>query len=470
MPASAEPREARRPLALFGNGLGDHLMTLPAVRALAAGFEGRLGLVCRPGAWRRFFADLPLRTVCQMPFCAGACSCFTAAQSLVPDRDLLVWLNPWRGRVLDALVAAEGVTVGRFRRCTRFVETDAAHAVDEAFAIARAVFPHLCLEDFAAPPYLAPAAVRAAQRVRAAVGVGRRLLAVHADPSTPDRRWPDGRLAECLAHFLKAHPEMWVLLVGGAAANRQPACDHERVVSLCGLSFATTMAVVAEADLFLGVDSCFLHAADLFRVPGVGLFGPTDPAEFGFRFTPVHAHLRAGTSMRSITTRRVVEALESVGQRSRSAPPRPQPTVLEPGGHRLIKEHAGVCRTWQVEALWWAAAGRVAEDIEVTAVDLERPFWFGDGERPTMRAILEHFRRAMTVDLDDPLVLGPSGELMDGMHRVMRAAVEGRERLPAVRLETLPEPLLTEVEVPAGERPAGCPFREASRGSARTES
>jgi ADP-heptose:LPS heptosyltransferase len=41
---------------------------------------------------------------------------------------------------------------------------------------------------------------------------------------------------------------------------------------------------VRSADAFLGVDSCMLHAADLFRVPSVGLFGPTRPSEFGLRF------------------------------------------------------------------------------------------------------------------------------------------------------------------------------------------
>ena len=40
-------------------------------------------------------------------------------------------------------------------------------------------------------------------------------------------------------------------------------------------------AVVADATAFVGVDSCFAHVADAMQVPGVVLFGPTDPNEWG---------------------------------------------------------------------------------------------------------------------------------------------------------------------------------------------
>ena len=51
-------RDAQRPVAIFGNGLGDHLLVLPALRALVETFAGRLGLVCMAGAPEIFFADL----------------------------------------------------------------------------------------------------------------------------------------------------------------------------------------------------------------------------------------------------------------------------------------------------------------------------------------------------------------------------------------------------------------------------
>jgi ADP-heptose:LPS heptosyltransferase len=68
--------------------------------------------------------------------------------------------------------------------------------------------------------------------------------------------------------------------------------------------------LVGTADLFVGIDSSMLHAADLARVPGVGLFGPTRAAEWGFRFAP-HRHVDR-TTMADITVDAVLDALEEL--------------------------------------------------------------------------------------------------------------------------------------------------------------
>jgi ADP-heptose:LPS heptosyltransferase len=71
------------------------------------------------------------------------------------------------------------------------------------------------------------------------------------------------------------------------------------------------MGLVGEADLFVGVDSCMLHVADLFRVPGVGLFGPTRPRQWGFRFG-LHRHVVTEGDMSEIREDEVLGALEAV--------------------------------------------------------------------------------------------------------------------------------------------------------------
>jgi len=65
---------------------------------------------------------------------------------------------------------------------------------------------------------------------------------------------------------------------------------------------------VAESDLFVGVDSCMLHVADMARIPGVGLFGPTNAKEFGFYIGP-HIMIQAEGSMEKIGAGQVTEAL-----------------------------------------------------------------------------------------------------------------------------------------------------------------
>ena len=85
----------------------------------------------------------------------------------------------------------------------------------------------------------------------------------------------------------------------------------DRVIPSCGLSLDFALALIAEADLFVGIDSSFLHAADLFRVPGVGMFGPTAPSEWGFRFAR-HRHVCGKGTMTTIGVPSVVAALNAL--------------------------------------------------------------------------------------------------------------------------------------------------------------
>jgi hypothetical protein len=66
--------------------------------------------------------------------------------------------------------------------------------------------------------------------------------------------------------------------------------------------------------------------------------------------------------------------------------------------------------------------------------------WFGEDERPTWRALLEHVRLLGEADLTYPIILSASGAVMDGMHRVAKAMLEGRRGIEAVQFDEDPPP------------------------------
>lgn len=66
--------------------------------------------------------------------------------------------------------------------------------------------------------------------------------------------------------------------------------------------------------------------------------------------------------------------------------------------------------------------------------------WFGDEERPTWRAMLEHVRLIENADLSFPIILSASGAVMDGMHRIAKAVLEGHAEIEAVQFAEDPEP------------------------------
>ncbi len=66
--------------------------------------------------------------------------------------------------------------------------------------------------------------------------------------------------------------------------------------------------------------------------------------------------------------------------------------------------------------------------------------WFGDHELPTWRALVEHVRLMEEADLSYPIILSASGAVMDGMHRVAKAMLEGRSGIEAVQFDDDREP------------------------------
>src|SRR5205085_1180534 len=133
---------------------------------------------------------------------------------------------------------------------------------------------------------------------------------VHAETKAK-KMWPLDRLERLLKHFLSRHPEFVVFVLGRENPDLDVGEHNEQVIPCGGLPFAVSLSLLASVDLFLGVDSCMLHGADLFRVPGVGLFGPTSCVEFGFRWS-LHHHVCGQATMETIHERDVLDALEDL--------------------------------------------------------------------------------------------------------------------------------------------------------------
>ena len=108
---------------------------------------------------------------------------------------------------------------------------------------------------------------------------------------------------------------------------------------------------------------------------------------------------------------------------------------------------------WDVDRLVALTAGLPRVWIPLTAItELDEPYWFGGGASDaTCRAVAEHARLIAEVDLLYPIILSPDGRVMDGMHRVARALLDGRGEVEAVRLPAEPEPDF--VGVPIDELP-----------------
>lgn len=97
---------------------------------------------------------------------------------------------------------------------------------------------------------------------------------------------------------------------------------------------------------------------------------------------------------------------------------------------------------WDVDKLVALTVGLTPEAIALAHIaELDEPYWYdAEGDVPTGRSIAQHIKLMQEADLAYPIIVDPDGRLMDGMHRVVKALVEGRDSIEAYRLKTLPAP------------------------------
>lgn len=311
--------EAKQPVAFFANGIGDTFLSLPALRALAKLFSGRLSLVCNGGSYRLCLSELSLRGVV-MPWSEGPDKdrLFAVAEvaDAIAECDLFLSLVPWHSNSMKGLLdrVSPTTSVGFFPDFDVVLPRNHdKHSSELAFDVPRIIQPSLRLDDYAEPPRFSPEAEREVRRLRSLVPTSwRRMLAVHTD-TLPEKMWELEGFLAVLDAFLQRHPDFMVFSVGTSGQPLDRVRYTERVIPCYDLPLDVACCLVSQADLFLGVDSCMLHVADLFRVPGVGLFGPTSCSEFGFRFSHRHRHVCGGDRrMNTIDPQTVLESLESL--------------------------------------------------------------------------------------------------------------------------------------------------------------
>jgi hypothetical protein len=115
--------------------------------------------------------------------------------------------------------------------------------------------------------------------------------------------------------------------------------------------------------------------------------------------------------------------------------------------YHLRQSERGLC-AWNVERLIELSRYLPRELVPLSAIrELDEPFWCGgEGQRLTCRQVVEHARLMQECDLSYPIILSSDGRVMDGMHRVCKALLEGRSEVEAVRFVDDPEPDFVGVE------------------------
>ena len=96
---------------------------------------------------------------------------------------------------------------------------------------------------------------------------------------------------------------------------------------------------------------------------------------------------------------------------------------------------------WDVDRLIDLSAGLPVIDVPIASIhEIDSAYWYDHGYRPTVRSVVEHARLIAEVDSSWPILLSHDGLVMDGMHRVARALLDGAVSIRAVQFASAMEP------------------------------
>jgi len=96
---------------------------------------------------------------------------------------------------------------------------------------------------------------------------------------------------------------------------------------------------------------------------------------------------------------------------------------------------------WDVSRLVRLSKDLPAFEKSVSEIsELNESYWFSPDEEATCIDIIRHTKQINEADLSYPVILCSEGKVMDGMHRICKAVLEGRETISAVQFEHPLEP------------------------------
>jgi hypothetical protein len=107
---------------------------------------------------------------------------------------------------------------------------------------------------------------------------------------------------------------------------------------------------------------------------------------------------------------------------------------------------------WDVDRLIELSANFTRKHVRITDLgELDRK-WSGNEEGETWRGLIDHIRLIEAADLSFPIILAANGEVMDGRHRIAKAALANRETIECVQFDEDPPP------DHVGKRPEELPY------------
>ena len=107
-----------------------------------------------------------------------------------------------------------------------------------------------------------------------------------------------------------------------------------------------------------------------------------------------------------------------------------------------FRQAGAAYNAWNVSRLVRLSSSLPRIDVALSQIaEIDEPYWFQEfNDAPTCRAVAAHAKLISEADLQFPILLCAQGRVMDGMHRVMKALLNGAPSISAKQFPETPPP------------------------------
>ena len=108
-----------------------------------------------------------------------------------------------------------------------------------------------------------------------------KIITVHTD-TKPEKTWKSYNFFNLISKIINEYEDVLIVIIGIPKINFSSISD--RIIQFDTPNFFVSWEMLNMSDFFIGLDSCFMHLADINNIPSITLFGETNEAEWGYRF------------------------------------------------------------------------------------------------------------------------------------------------------------------------------------------
>lgn len=296
------------------NGLGDYILSMPSIRALFSLFQN-ITVISSKGAKDWFYYEFNYKSFVGIDVINSENEEKKIDVSNFKKKipcDLFISLCSWHNESVDELIKLlqPNVTMGLCFNSfdhPKYLKWE-QHSCDLAFEIPLYLDKTLSIKDFNKPLIFSPEYTKKAEEILSLLPRNKKKLVVHTE-TLSNKEWNNSKYITVINRFLEKNSDYIVLLIDINDRGLRAGSNLERIYPLNGFYFPTASEIIKRSNLFLGVDSCFMHVADICQIPGVVLFGPTKAKEWGYRFGGSAIHIEK-EDMNQITENEVIHSLQ----------------------------------------------------------------------------------------------------------------------------------------------------------------